>query len=88
MHNSFKNTLNSMRTQVSATESFRLTHTQSVQFFKCLVNVLLVKLPLIVNTIINVTKHYLFFQKYTYKEYMNKYITLVHIERSDIRNER
>ena len=88
MHNSFKNILNSMRTQVSATESNRLTHTQSVQFFKCAVNVLLVKLPVIVNTIINVTNHYLFFQKYTYKEYMKIYKTLVHGKENDIRNER
>ena len=35
MHYSFKNTLNSMGTQVSATESIRLTHAQSVQFTKC-----------------------------------------------------
>ena len=82
MHNSFKNTLNSMRTQVSA------SRTQSVQFFKCLVNVLLVKLSIIVNTIKDVTTHYLFFQKYTYKEYMRIYNTLVHRKENGIRNER
>ena len=68
MDNSFKNTLNSMRTQIPATESKRLTHTQSVKFSKCYTNVLLVKYLENVNRIINVTNHYLFFQNYNPKE--------------------
>ena len=68
MDNSFKNTLNSMRTQIPATESKRLTHTQSVQLNTCFINVMFEKLTENVNRIINVTNHYLFFQNYNPKE--------------------
>ena len=87
MDNSFKNTLNSMRTQIPATESKRLTHTQSVVSSKHSTNVLLEKLRKIANTIINVRNHYLFFQKYTYKEYMKNYNTLVHRKEMIYNNE-
>jgi len=72
MNNSFKNTLNSMRTQVSATESKRLTHTPSVVSSKHSTNVLFVKCLENVNKIINVRKHYLFFQNYNQKEVHEK----------------
>ena len=72
MNNSFKNTLNSMRTQVSATESKRLTHTPSVTilytFYRCSVE----KMPKIINKLIDATKPYLFFQKYNQKEVHEK----------------
>ena len=89
MHNSFKNTLNSMRTQVSATESFRLTHTQSVQFFKCLVNVLLLNTTQNMYRLINAPKILSIFSGNTpNKSTQYKYITLVHRKENDIRNER
>ena len=72
MDNSFKNTLNSMRTQIPATESKRLTHTQSVKFTTCFINVLFEKLTEKANRIINVTNHYLFFQNYNPKEVHGK----------------
>ena len=89
MHNSFKNTLNSMRTQVSATESFRLTHTQSVQFTKCSSPVQLRTKSQIIYRIINAPKLLSIFSRNTPKKSMKyKYNTLVHRKENDIRNER
>ena len=92
MHNSFKNTLNSMRTQVSeisAPESNRLTHTQSVQFTKCSSPVQLITTIRNVYRLIDAPKTLSIFSENTPNESTNyKYNTLVHIERSDIRNER
>ena len=92
MHNSFKNTLNSMETQVSeisATESIRLTHAQSVQFTKCSSPVQLITTIRNVYRLIDAPKTLSIFSENTPNESTNyKYNTLVHIERSDIRNER
>ena len=89
MHYSFKNTLNSMGTQVSATESIRLTHAQSVQFTKCSSPVQLITTIRNVYRLIDAPKTLSIFSENTPNESTNyKYNTLVHIERSDIRNER
>ena len=89
MHNSFKNTLNSMRTQVSATESFRLTHTQSVLFNQCAVNVLLFNTLQNMYRLINAPKILSIFSGNTpNKGTKYKYNTLVHRKENGIRNER
>ena len=89
MHNSFKNTLNSMRTQVSATESKRLTHTQSVEFSKWLVNVLLLNTTHNMYRLINDPKILSIFSGNTpNKSTKYKYNTLVHRKENGIRNER
>ena len=83
MHNSFKNTLNSMRTQVSA------SHAQSVQFTKCSSPVQLRTKSQIIYRIINAPKLLSIFSRNTPKKSMKyKYNTLVHRKENDIRNER
>ena len=89
MHNSFKNTLNSMRTQVSATESFRLTHTQSVQFNKCSIPVQMTTTSQNVYRLIDAPKILSIFSGNTpNKSTKYKYNTLVHRKENGIRNER
>ena len=89
MHNSFKNTLNSMRTQVSATESFRLTHTQSVQFTKCSSPVQMTTTSQNVYRLIDAPKILSIFSGNTpNKSTKYKYNTLVHRKENGIRNER
>ena len=92
MHNSFKNTLNSTKTQVSeisATESNRLSRTQSVQFSKCAVNVHLLNTTQNMYRMINATKPLSIFSENTLNESTKyKYNTLVHRKENDIRNER
>ena len=78
-----------MRTQVSATESFRLTHTQSVQFFKCYSNVLLITLLKNMYRLIDAPKILSIFSGNTpNKSTKYKYNTLVHRKENGIRNER
>ena len=92
MHNSFKNTLNSTKTQVSeisATESNRLSRTQSVQFSKCAVNVLLLNTTQNVYRLIDAPKILSIFSGNTpNKSTKYKYNTLVHRKENGIRNER
>ena len=89
MHNSFKNTLNSMRTQVSATESKRLTHTQSVQFTKCSSPVQMTTTSQNVYRLINAPNRLSIFSGNTpNKSTKYKYNTLVHRKENGIRNER
>ena len=83
MHNSFKNTLNSMRTQVSA------SRTQSVQFSKCAINVLLLNTTQNMYRLINAPKILSIFSENTPNNSTQyKYITLVHRKENGIRNER
>ena len=83
MHNSFKNTLNSMRTQVSA------SHAQSVKFSKCYPNVLLLTLNKNMYRLINAPKILSIFSGNTpNKGTKYKYNTLVHRKENGIRNER
>ena len=90
MHNSFKNTLNSMGTQVSeisATESIRLTHAQSVQFNVCASNVHLLNTTQNMYRMINATNTLSIFSENTSNEGTKyKYNTLVHGKENDIRN--
>jgi len=83
MHNSFKNTLNSMGTQVSA------SHAQSVQFNKCSVTVLLITSVKNMYRLIDAPNTLSIFSGNTPNESNKyKYNTLVHRKENDIRNER
>ena len=79
MHNSFKNTLNSMGTQVSS------SHAQSVQFNKCSIPVHLITWIKNMYRMINATNTLSIFSENTPNESTNyKYITLVHGKENDI----
>ena len=77
-----------MRTQVSETESKRLTHAQSVLFNQCAVNVLLFNTLQNVYRLINAPNRLSIFSGNTpNKGTKYKYNTLVHRKENDIRNE-
>ena len=78
-----------MRTQVSAPESKRLRHTQSVLFNQCAANVLLLTMIKNMYRLINAPNRLSIFSGNTpNKGTKYKYNTLVHRKENGIRNER